>query len=63
MCAAQMAPLVAQFINVYSTAKPKAAEPLFCNKAKKCICIIFIVHCGEALEEKLGRGRYFNPDD
>lgn len=62
MCAAWMAPLVAHFINVYSTAKPKAAEPLFCNKAKRCICIIFTVHYGEAQEEKLGRSRYSNPD-
>lgn len=63
MCSARMASLVTQFINVCSTAKPKAPEPLFCNKAKRCICIIFIAHFGEAQEEKLGRSRYSNPDD
>lgn len=63
MCAAGMAPLVVHSINVYSTAKPKAAKPLFCNKAKRCICIISVVHCGEAQEEKLGRSRYSSPDD
>lgn len=63
LCAAQMAAQVAHFINVYSTTKPKEAEPLSCNKAKRCIYIIFLVHCGEAQEEKLGRSRYSNPDD
>lgn len=63
MCAAGMALLVIEFINVYSTAKPKQTKNCPLGKEKGTLTLFLQSIVERPMEERLGGSRYPNPGE